>query len=63
MKSARALLLAALAVLLDGIIPAGTHAVSIDAAALPTGVYVVRLETPGAVQTTRLVVAHAAKSR
>ncbi len=46
------------AVLHDGAMPAGTHAVPIDAGGLPGGVYVVRLETPAAVQITRLIVAH-----
>lgn len=43
-------------VLQDGTLAAGTHPLSVDAAALPAGIYVVRAETAGAAATQRLVV-------
>ncbi|HEX8385002.1 MAG TPA: YCF48-related protein [Rubricoccaceae bacterium] len=45
------------AVLHDGPLAAGPHALTFDASALPAGVYVVRAEVSGRVSTTRLVVA------
>src|SRR5690606_26188089 len=45
------------AVVLDGVLRAGAHAVGFDAGALPAGVYLVRLEAADAVTTRRLAVA------
>jgi hypothetical protein len=42
------------AVLADGVRPAGTQVVAFDAAALPSGVYLYRLESGGTVLTQRL---------
>src|SRR5690606_1838029 len=42
------------AVVLDGALPAGAHAVGFDAGALPAGVYLVRLEAGGEALTRRL---------
>lgn len=42
------------ALLLDGILPAGTHEVGFDASAYPSGVYLARLEAGGVVRTVRL---------
>ena len=42
------------AVLVDDVRAAGTHAVALDAAALPSGTYLVRLQAGGAVQTQRV---------
>ena len=44
--------------LADGALGAGSHAFTLDAAALPAGLYFGRLETPKGVQTQRLVVVH-----
>ncbi len=44
------------AVALDGLLAAGRHAVALDTSRLPSGVYVVRLETGGAVAVQRLTV-------
>ena len=44
------------AVLVDGVRPAGQHAAALASGALPAGVYFVRLATGGAVQTRPLVV-------
>lgn len=43
-----------IAVLVDGLIPAGTHAVAFDAGGLSSGVYIVRLESGGIVRTRRI---------
>ncbi|MEM6783950.1 MAG: T9SS type A sorting domain-containing protein [Bacteroidota bacterium] len=45
------------AVLVDGVQPAGTHEAALDAAGLPSGVYVVRLATEASARTQRVVVA------
>jgi|GEM_PF-4319627 len=45
------------AVVLDGVRPAGRHTVLLDAARLAPGVYVVRLVAPGGVHARRLTVA------
>ena len=42
------------AVLVDGVVPAGTHRVPFDASALPSGLYLYRLETDGATHTRRM---------
>jgi len=42
------------AVLVDDVRAAGTYAVALDAAALPSGTYLVRLQAGGAVQTQRV---------
>jgi len=42
------------AVLVDGTVSAGVHAVVFEASQLPTGVYLVRLEASGVVQTQRI---------
>ncbi|MEM6784056.1 MAG: PA domain-containing protein [Bacteroidota bacterium] len=44
------------ATLTDGLRAAGEHRVTLDAASLPSGVYVVRLSTPGARLTERITV-------
>ncbi len=44
-----------IAVLADADFPAGTHDVMFDADALPSGVYLLRLETPMRVETRKLV--------
>ena len=44
----------AVQVLADGELAAGTHEVTFRASSLPTGVYLVRLETPDTVQTRRI---------
>ncbi|MEO0857672.1 MAG: T9SS type A sorting domain-containing protein, partial [Bacteroidota bacterium] len=41
---------------LDSPRAAGTHAISLDLSRLPAGVYVVRLETAGRIETRRLTV-------
>ena len=46
-----------IAVLADGAHAAGTHSVDLDAGALPSGVYVVRLRSGGATASRRLTVA------
>lgn len=43
------------AVLVDGVLPAGTHSVRFDATGLATGVYLYRLETAAGVQVRRMV--------
>jgi hypothetical protein len=45
------------AVLLDGVRPAGRHAAALDASALAPGAYVARLTVGGQAVTRRLVVA------
>ncbi|MEL6445077.1 MAG: T9SS type A sorting domain-containing protein [Bacteroidota bacterium] len=45
------------AVLADGLQPAGTHKATLDAAGLPSGVYMVRLATEAGARTQRVVVA------
>ena len=45
------------AVLLDGVRPAGAHEVPLDTSGLTAGVYVVRLVAGGSVASTRLIVA------
>ncbi len=42
------------ATLVDGSMPAGEHTVSFDAGRLPTGMYLVRMEAAGIVQTQRI---------
>jgi len=42
------------AVLVEGVVTAGSHAVVFEAGQLPTGVYLVRLEAAGKVQTQRI---------
>lgn len=44
-----------IAVLVDGVMPAGTHNVTFDASNLPSGVYIYRLEAAGQVQTRRMI--------
>ena len=43
--------------LVDGEMPAGRHQATLDAGALPSGVYVVRLVAGGEVRTQRVTVA------
>jgi hypothetical protein len=43
------------AVLVDGVLPAGTHSVRFDATGLATGVYLYRLESGGQMQVRRMV--------
>ncbi|MEM8557470.1 MAG: T9SS type A sorting domain-containing protein [Bacteroidota bacterium] len=45
------------AVLVDGVQPAGTHEAVLDAARLPSGIYLVRLATEAGARTQRVVVA------
>jgi hypothetical protein len=45
------------ATLVDGMLEAGVHQVRFDAASLPSGLYVARLETALGVQATRLILA------
>ena len=42
------------AVLVDGRLPAGEHEAVFEASALPTGVYLIRMEAAGIVQTHRV---------
>ncbi|MEL6446112.1 MAG: T9SS type A sorting domain-containing protein [Bacteroidota bacterium] len=44
------------AVVAEGVRPAGTHTVTLDATGLPSGVYVVRLSTPSVALTERVTV-------
>lgn len=46
------------AVLAEGVQPAGTHRVSLDASHLASGLYIVRMMTPNTVESVRFVVAH-----
>ena len=43
------------ALLVDDIIPAGTHSMTFNASGLPSGVYVMRLQSGGQVLTRRMM--------
>lgn len=42
------------AIIADGFYPAGSHTVRFDASGLSSGIYLVRFEAPGNIQTKRI---------